>query len=50
MTIMTFREYKDFDREARKEEYKHNVSYYDPMRGWVLDLDRKINTEDLPIT
>jgi hypothetical protein len=45
MTIMTFKEYKDFEREAVKEQYRRNVSYYDPMRGWVLDTSWKLNTD-----
>lgn len=44
MPMMTFKEYKDFQREAVKEQYKRNVSYYDPTKGWVLDLNRKINS------
>lgn len=46
MTIMTFREYKDFVREASKDEYQRNVSYYDPSKGWVLDLNHKIPPVD----
>lgn len=41
MNIMTFREYSDFLVEANKEEYRNNVSYYDPIDGWVLNLKRK---------
>ena len=48
MSVMTFREYADFTKEAQKEQYQRNVSYYDPQRGWVLDLSRKINIHDLP--
>lgn len=46
--IQTFKEYADFVREASKAEYKRNVSYYDPTKGWVLDLSRKINNSDRP--
>ena len=46
MSLMTFREYKDFNREASKTQYQRNVSYYDPTQGWVLDLNHKIINSD----
>lgn len=50
MSIMTFREYKDFDKESSKEEYRRNISYYDPTKGWVLDLSHKILNKDDTLT
>ena len=49
MSIMTFQEYNEFEKLALKEQYRRNVSYYDPCKGWVLDLSRKINNIDLPL-
>jgi hypothetical protein len=40
--ILTFKEYAEFNRVASSEQYSRNVSFYDPMKGWVLDLSRKI--------
>lgn len=47
--ILTFKEYAEFDRVASKERYKRNVSFFDPVEGWVLDLHKKkdeINEEE----
>lgn len=43
MAIMTFREYNDFDKFCENKKFQRNVSYYDPQKGWILDLDHKIN-------
>ena len=43
--ILTFREYQEFDRVSSKEEYRRNISYYDPQKGWVLDLGKKQTEE-----
>lgn len=40
--ILTFKEYSEFQSVANNEEYRRNVSFYDPRKGWVLDLSRKI--------
>jgi hypothetical protein len=40
--ILTFKEYSEFLAVAENESYRRNVSYYDPMKGWILDLSRKI--------
>lgn len=42
VVIMTFKEYKDFEEVASDKKYARNVSYYDPSKGWVLDLENKI--------
>ena len=39
--IMSFKEYADFNRAASSEQYKRNVTYYDPCQGWVIDVRRK---------
>jgi hypothetical protein len=44
---MTFKEYKDFENVAGQQEYRNNVTYYDPTKGWIIDLKRKINTTGL---
>lgn len=48
--MMTFKEYADLARFASNDKYRRNVTYYDPCKGWVLDLTRKINNGDLPAT
>lgn len=40
--ILTFKEYSEFNSVADTESYRRNVSFYDPSKGWVLDLSRKI--------
>ena len=44
--ILTFKEYTDFIKVAGEEQYRRNVSFYNPQEGWVLDLSRKIKDED----
>jgi len=44
--ILTFKEYSEFNRVASNEEYSRNVSFYDPVKGWVLDLNRKQEDQD----
>jgi hypothetical protein len=44
--ILTFKEYSEFNRVASNEEYSRNVSFYDPVKGWVLDLERKQELQD----
>jgi hypothetical protein len=39
--IMTFKEYDEFNKVSSEEQYRRNVTYYDPMEGWVIDLKRK---------
>lgn len=43
--ILTFREYSEFLSVANKEDYRWNVSFYDPSKGWVLDLSRQIKEQ-----
>lgn len=43
--ILTFKEYSEFNRVASNQEYSRNVSFYDPSKGWVLDLERKQEPE-----
>jgi len=45
--ILTFKEYSEFNRIASKEEYSRNVSFYDPVKGWILDLGRKTEDPDI---
>jgi hypothetical protein len=41
--LMTFKEYSDFLRVAEQTEFRENISYYDPTKGWVLNVRRKYN-------
>lgn len=43
--ILTFKEYAEFNRVASSEKYSRNVSFYDPVKGWVLELERKESTQ-----
>lgn len=38
---MTFLEYSEFERISSKEDFKRNISFYDPTKGWVLDPNKK---------
>lgn len=44
--ILTFKEYAEFNRVASNEKYSRNVSFYDPVKGWVLELERKPPVEE----
>jgi hypothetical protein len=39
--LMTFKEYDEFNKVSSEEQYRRNVTYYDPMEGWIIDLKRK---------
>ena len=44
--ILTFKEYNEFERVANNSKYKRNISFYNPMECWVLDLHRKKKETD----